>query len=199
MNGGCEKVRNRTPERTTQTPSPPRLSTKPCQHPESPSSARMPFKNMNRRPQVNAQRTSALLLRRSASVGVVQCAVAAPNASYRLFQPQPLGQSAPYSALQPHDLTQGQMTFQLRLLRLHGMVEHIPGTHQYRLTVFGLRTGGSLPSPLHASCALGSPALLATSLHDHGGGPCQTARSRQENHCCGCSVKCAKVAAHLRQ
>ena len=31
------------------------------------------------------------------------------------------------------------MTYQLRRLRLHGLIERIPRTHRYRLTDFGLR------------------------------------------------------------
>ena len=33
------------------------------------------------------------------------------------------------------------MTYQLRRLRLHGLIERIPKTHRYRLTPFGLRVG----------------------------------------------------------
>jgi hypothetical protein len=35
--------------------------------------------------------------------------------------------------------TQGRMSYQLRRLRLHGLIERIPETHRYRLTSFGLR------------------------------------------------------------
>ena len=38
----------------------------------------------------------------------------------------------------PHD--QGRLTYQLRRLRLHGLIERIPGTHRYRVTDIGLRT-----------------------------------------------------------
>jgi len=38
----------------------------------------------------------------------------------------------------PQQCTQGQMTYQLRRLRLHGMIERQPGTHQYRVTDHGL-------------------------------------------------------------
>jgi hypothetical protein len=31
------------------------------------------------------------------------------------------------------------MTYDLRRLRLHGLIERIPKTHRYRLTSFGLR------------------------------------------------------------
>ncbi|NJO13650.1 MAG: winged helix-turn-helix transcriptional regulator [Gammaproteobacteria bacterium] len=41
--------------------------------------------------------------------------------------------------LDPTTLTQGQLTYQLRRLRLHGLIERIPRTHRYRLTDFGLR------------------------------------------------------------
>jgi len=41
---------------------------------------------------------------------------------------------------QPVDqFTQGRMTYQLRRLRLHGLIERIPKTHRYRLTNFGFR------------------------------------------------------------
>jgi len=42
---------------------------------------------------------------------------------------------------QPPDiLTQGQMTYHLRRLRLHRIIERIPQTHRYRLTDLGLPT-----------------------------------------------------------
>jgi len=39
----------------------------------------------------------------------------------------------------PTIITQGRMTYDLRRLRLHGMIERIPKTHRYRVTEFGLR------------------------------------------------------------
>ena len=36
-------------------------------------------------------------------------------------------------------LTAGRMTYDLRRLRLHGLITRIPGTHRYHLTNFGLR------------------------------------------------------------
>ena len=38
------------------------------------------------------------------------------------------------------ELTPGRMSYHLRRLRLHGMIERIPKSHRYRLTDFGLRT-----------------------------------------------------------
>lgn len=42
--------------------------------------------------------------------------------------------------LDPTALTPGQLTYQLRRLRLHGLIERIPKTHRYRVTDTGLRT-----------------------------------------------------------
>lgn len=42
-------------------------------------------------------------------------------------------------ALRLEQLTAGRMTYDLRRLRLHGLIERIPRTHRYRLTPDGLR------------------------------------------------------------
>jgi len=42
--------------------------------------------------------------------------------------------------IDPSQMTQGRMTYHLRRLRLHGLIERIAGTHRYRVTDFGLRT-----------------------------------------------------------
>lgn len=46
---------------------------------------------------------------------------------------------APMLGLAPEELTQGKMTYDLRRLRLHGIIERIPKTHRYRVTEDGLR------------------------------------------------------------
>ena len=46
---------------------------------------------------------------------------------------------APLLGKAPADMTPGQMTYHLRRLRLHGMIERIPGTHRYRVTTQGGR------------------------------------------------------------
>lgn len=43
------------------------------------------------------------------------------------------------TGLTPTTISQGRMTYDLRRLRLHGMIERIPKTHRYRVTPFGLR------------------------------------------------------------
>src|SRR5262249_52827982 len=46
---------------------------------------------------------------------------------------------APLLGISPSDLTPGRMTYDLRRLRLHGLIERVPKTHRYKLTTFGLR------------------------------------------------------------
>jgi len=46
---------------------------------------------------------------------------------------------APLLGLKPDQLTQGRMTYDLRRLRLHRVIERIPKTHRYRVTEDGLR------------------------------------------------------------
>jgi len=48
--------------------------------------------------------------------------------------------TAELRGLNPHDVTTGQMTYNLRRLRLHGLIERVPHTHRYRITHDGLRT-----------------------------------------------------------
>ncbi len=47
---------------------------------------------------------------------------------------------APLLGRRAESMTAGQMTYDLRRLRLHGLIERIPGTHRYRPTDFGLHT-----------------------------------------------------------
>ena len=51
----------------------------------------------------------------------------------------------------------GRMTYDLRRLRLHGIIERIPHSHRYQLTTDGLRIACSSPGPMRASCAPNSP------------------------------------------
>jgi DNA-binding HxlR family transcriptional regulator len=47
---------------------------------------------------------------------------------------------APLLGKKPGQLTPGRITYDLRRLRLHGLIERIPKTHCYRVTAKGLRT-----------------------------------------------------------
>ena len=46
---------------------------------------------------------------------------------------------APLLGLAPDQFTPGQMTYHLRRLRLHGLIERVPRTHRYQVTEFGWR------------------------------------------------------------
>ncbi len=46
---------------------------------------------------------------------------------------------APLLGLDPSAMTLGRMSYDLRRLRLHGLIARIPKTHRYRLTDDGLR------------------------------------------------------------
>ena len=46
---------------------------------------------------------------------------------------------APLLGLASDHFTAGQMTYHLRRLRLHGLIERLPHTHRYQVTEFGWR------------------------------------------------------------
>lgn len=46
---------------------------------------------------------------------------------------------APQLGLAPEDMTSGQLSYDLRRLRIHGLIERIPGTFRYQLTPAGLQ------------------------------------------------------------
>lgn len=47
---------------------------------------------------------------------------------------------APLLSMPLEQFTQGRMTYDLRRMRLHGLIERIPKTHRYQVTHFGFRT-----------------------------------------------------------
>ena len=47
---------------------------------------------------------------------------------------------APLLGIKPSELSPGRVTYDLRRLRLHGLIQRIPKTHSYRITAKGLRT-----------------------------------------------------------
>ena len=47
---------------------------------------------------------------------------------------------APLLGLDPEQLRQGRLSYELRRLRLHGLIERIPHSHRYRVTELGFRT-----------------------------------------------------------
>jgi hypothetical protein len=98
------------------------------------------FRRVNEPIKVNGQRASGL---RFADMGVQ-----ALLSALLVFRLLPRGFSAhdlrahwaPLMGKAPEHMTSGQMTYHLRRLRLHGLIERIPGTHRYRVTKEGGRT-----------------------------------------------------------
>ena len=64
---------------------------------------------------------------------------------------------APYLGLPPSEMTQGRMSYHLRRLRLHGMIERVPHTNRYLVTDFGLSAAMFL-SRAHSRFVLGGLA-----------------------------------------
>jgi hypothetical protein len=97
------------------------------------------MQQLNRPVEVNGQRTSALRTTDRRVLALWHILV--------WFRLLPCGfanrdlreQVAALTGQSPITVTQGRMTYDLRRLRLHGMIEKIPKTHRYRVTPFGLR------------------------------------------------------------
>jgi hypothetical protein len=51
---------------------------------------------------------------------------------------------APLLGLQPGDMTSGQISYDLRRLRIHGLIQRIPGTFRYQITPAGTRQAAFL-------------------------------------------------------
>jgi hypothetical protein len=63
---------------------------------------------------------------------------------------------APLAALlgvPPEGVSAGRMTYQLRRLRLHGLIERLPGTHRYQVTARGLRIALFF-TRVHGACSV---------------------------------------------
>ena len=57
---------------------------------------------------------------------------------------------APLLGMAPEEFSAGQMTYDLRRLRLHGLIGRVPGSHRYQLTDFGKTPRSSSVAPMHA-------------------------------------------------
>jgi hypothetical protein len=98
------------------------------------------FRRVNEPVEVSGQRASALRF--------ADAAVQALLSALLVFRLLPWGFSsrelrdhwAPLLGKAPEALTPGQMTYHLRRLRLHGLIERVAGTHRYRVTDSGWRT-----------------------------------------------------------
>ena len=98
------------------------------------------FEKMQQRIEVEGQRASALRFG--------DARVQALLATVMLFCLQPRGFTnkelrpllAQYLGKAIEEITPGKMTYDLRRMRLHGLIERKPGTQRYQLTSYGLKT-----------------------------------------------------------
>jgi len=60
---------------------------------------------------------------------------------------------APLLGKAPSKLSRGQLTYDLRRLRLHGSIEWLPKRHRYRVTAAGLRVALFVPARGRERCA----------------------------------------------
>jgi hypothetical protein len=98
------------------------------------------FQKINQPVQVNTQRASALRFADPKTHQLWHSLVMfrlLPEGFRNLHLREHL---AGLSGREPKQVSQGVMSYQLRRLRLHGMIERIPKTHRYRVTDFGFRT-----------------------------------------------------------
>ncbi len=89
--------------------------------------------------EVAGQRASALRFddaRVQALFSVLVCFVFQPHGMRRRDLREPL---AHLLGLDPSEMTPGRLSYDLRRLRLHGIITRIDGSHRYRLTEEGLR------------------------------------------------------------
>jgi hypothetical protein len=79
---------------------------------------------------------------------------------------------APLLGLDPSNITAGRMTYDLRRLRLHQIIERIAGTHRYQVTPFGLQVAIFFSRTYNQLLRTGlseicDPALVDTPLRRH--------------------------------
>jgi hypothetical protein len=94
---------------------------------------------LNRPVEVNGQRTSALRTTDLRVLALWHLLVWFRLLSRGFANHDLREQLALLTGQSPNTITQGRMSYDLRRLRLHGMIERIPKTHRYRVTDFGLR------------------------------------------------------------
>ena len=91
---------------------------------------------------VDGQRASALRFADPDGAGLVQRLAGVSSVASGFFQPRTYATTGlPLLGKTPQSITPGQMTYHLRRLRLHGLIERLPKTHRYRVTEAGLANG----------------------------------------------------------
>jgi hypothetical protein len=90
--------------------------------------------------EVNGQRGSALRFADGRVQALLQALLAFVLLPRGFSSAKLRAQLAPLLGLTPSQLTSGRLSYDLRRLRLHGLIERLPGTRRYQLTEQGMRT-----------------------------------------------------------
>jgi len=98
------------------------------------------FERVTRPAEVDGQRASALRFEDPRVQMVLACLMMFRFLAHGFANKDLRALLAPLLGMDPALMTQGRMTYHLRRLRLHGLIERIPHTHRYRVTEFGFRT-----------------------------------------------------------
>ena len=97
------------------------------------------FQQVNQPQTVSGQRVAAMRFTDPRVQALLSVLVAFRLLPQGFANPELRALLAPLLGLVPDQLTPGQMTYHLRRLRLHGLIERIPHTHRYQVTEFGWR------------------------------------------------------------
>lgn len=97
------------------------------------------FQQVNQSQVVSGQRTPALRFTEPRVQALFHALIAFRLLPYGFANHELRELLAPLLGCVPDQLTPGQMTYHLRRLRLHGLIERIPHTHRYQVTDFGWR------------------------------------------------------------
>ena len=97
------------------------------------------FQQVNQPQRVSGQRVAAMRFTDPRVQALFSALVAFRLLPQGFANPQLRALLAPLLDLTPDQFTPGQMTYHLRRLRLHGLIERIPHTHRYQVTEFGWR------------------------------------------------------------
>jgi hypothetical protein len=97
------------------------------------------FQQVNQPQTVSGQRVAALRFTDPRVHAILSALVAFRLLPYGFTNHELRVLLAPLLGFAPDQLTPGQMTYHLRRLRLHGLIERLPDTHRYQVTEFGWR------------------------------------------------------------
>jgi hypothetical protein len=97
------------------------------------------FQRVNRPVEVNGQRAAALRFADPAMQALLSTVVMFCLLPHGFRQHEVRAHWAALLGQVPDNISAGQMTYQLRRLRLHGLITRVAGSHRYRLTDDGLR------------------------------------------------------------